>query len=240
MSPSPGSSRASTASSRSSRTTCTPRRSARRPQSPSPSARSFLPGGDGAAEPPLPGTGIGCERRASNGRVSAVPPPMSLQSLKARADRASTVADAVSDAELLRAVADGSDSAFEELRHRYRGPVERVCRSIIRGSAEAWLLTLTRNVAYNLGAKKEPEPLELAPEDGGADDPALVVDGFWLDAGLARLPQRERQVIELAYFSGLSQKQIADRLGVPLGTVKSWTRRGLHRLATLLGEETSG
>ena len=190
---------------------------------------------------------------------------MSLRSLKARADRASTVADAVSDAELLRAVADGSDSAFEELRHRYRGPVERVCRSIIRGSAEdcaqeafvrvwqkarlfdpqrgsaaAWLLTLTRNVAYNLGAKKEPEPLELAPEDGGADDPSLVVDGFWLDAGLARLPQRERQVIELAYFSGLSQTQIADRLGVPLGTVKSWTRRGLHRLATLLGEEASG
>jgi RNA polymerase sigma-70 factor (ECF subfamily) len=46
-------------------------------------------------------------------------------------------------------------------------------------------------------------------------------------------------VIELAYFADLSQTQIAARLGVPLGTVKSWTRRSLNHLATLLGEETS-
>jgi RNA polymerase sigma-70 factor (ECF subfamily) len=184
--------------------------------------------------------------------------------LRARADPASIASDGASDAELLRAVADGSDPAFEELRHRYRGAVERICRSIMRGAAEdcaqeafvriwqkarlfdprrgsaaAWLLTLTRNVAYNLRSKKEPEPLELVPDDAQADDPALSVDGFWLDAGLARLQPHERQVIELAYFADLSQTQIADRLGVPLGTVKSWTRRGLNHLATLLGEETS-
>ncbi|MBA3736455.1 MAG: RNA polymerase subunit sigma [Actinobacteria bacterium] len=181
--------------------------------------------------------------------------------MKTRADPASVVADAASDAELLRAVADGSDAAFEELRHRYRRAVERTCRSILRGSAEdcaqeafvriwqkarlfdprrgsaaAWLMTLTRNVAYNLGAKKEPEPRELVPTDAQAEDPGLSVDGFWLDAGLE---PHERQVIELAYFADLSQTQIADRLGVPLGTVKSWTRRGLNHLATLLGEETS-
>jgi RNA polymerase sigma-70 factor (ECF subfamily) len=187
-----------------------------------------------------------------------------LQSLRTRADPASATADAASDAELLRAVADGSDRAFEELRHRYQTAVQRICRSILRGSAEdcaqeafvriwqkarlfdsrrgsaaAWLLTLTRNVAYNLRAKKEPEPLELVPTDAQADDAALSVDGFWLDAGLARLPPHQRQVIELAYFADLSQTQIADRLGLPLGTVKSWTRRGLNHLATLLGEETS-
>jgi RNA polymerase sigma-70 factor (ECF subfamily) len=184
------------------------------------------------------------------------------QSLRTQADPASAAADA-SDAELLRAVADGSDLAFEELRHRYRAAVERICRSILRGSAEdcaqeafvrvwqkarlfdphrgsvaAWLLTLTRNVAYNLRAKKEPEPLELVPSDVQAEDPALSVDGFWLDAGLARLAPHQRHVIELAYFADLSQTQIADRLGVPLGTVKSWTRRGLNHLATLLEEET--
>jgi RNA polymerase sigma-70 factor (ECF subfamily) len=188
---------------------------------------------------------------------------VSLQSLRARAEAGSAVPDAASDAELLRAVADGSDAAFEELRHRYRGAVERICRSITRGGAEdcaqeafvriwqkarlfdpqrgsaaAWLLTLTRNVAYNLGSRKEPEPRELAPGDAQVDDTVFSVDGFWLEGGLVRLERHERQVIELAYFADLSQTQIADRLGVPLGTVKSWTRRGLNRLATLLEEET--
>ena len=201
-------------------------------------------------------------KHASNRLVSAVPPRVRLQSPRTQADPASAAADAVSDAELLTAVADGSDLAFEELRHRYRAAVERVCRSILRGGAEdcaqeafvriwqkarlfdpgrgsaaAWLLTLTRNVAYNLGAKREPEPFKLVPSDAQAEDPALSVDGFWLDAGLARLAPHERQVIELAYFADLSQTQIADRLGVPLGTVKSWTRRGLNHLAALLGEE---
>ena len=190
---------------------------------------------------------------------------MNPQPLPTRADRGPAVAEAASDAELIRAVADGSDTAFEELRHRYRRAVERSCRALLRtnaedcaqeaflrvwqkarlfdprrGSAAAWLLTLTRNVAYNLGAKKEPEPRELVPADAQVDDPALSVDGFWLDAGLARLAPHERQVIELAYFADLSQTEIADRLGVPLGTVKSWTRRGLNRLATLLEKETSG
>jgi RNA polymerase sigma-70 factor, ECF subfamily len=195
--------------------------------------------------------------------MSTVPPRVSGQSLTTRPDRPA-VAAAASDAELLEAVADGSDAAFDELRHRYRGAVERTCRSILRGSVEdctqeafvriwqkarlfdprrgsaaAWLLTLTRNVAYNLGAKKEPEPRELVPAEAAADDPRLSVDTFWLDAGLARLEPRERQVIELAYFADLSQTQIADQLGVPLGTVKSWTRRGLNKLASLLGEESS-
>ena len=200
--------------------------------------------------------------RASNRPVSAVPPRVNPQPLQSKSGPA--IAEAASDAELLRAVADGSDAAFEELRHRYRSAVERTCRALLRGNAEdcaqeaflrvwqkarlfdprrgsaaAWLLTLTRNVAFNLGAKKEPEPRELVPSDAQVDDPALSVDGFWLDAGLARLAPRERQVIELAYFADLSQTEIADRLGVPLGTVKSWTRRGLNRLATLLGEEAS-
>jgi RNA polymerase sigma-70 factor (ECF subfamily) len=188
---------------------------------------------------------------------------VNLQPLPTQADRRPALAEAASDAELLRAVADGSDAAFEELRHRYRGAVERTCRALLRGSAEdcaqeaflrvwqkarlfdprrgsaaAWLLTLTRNVAYNLGARREPEGRELVPADAHADDPRLSVDGFWLESGLARLEPRERQVIELAYFADLSQTQIANRLGVPLGTVKSWTRRGLNHLATLLGEET--
>ena len=63
------------------------------------------------------------------------------------------------------------------------------------------------------------------------------VDAFWLAAALHRLTERERTVIELAYYADLSEAAIARRLQVPLGSVKSWKRRGLHRLASLLGEE---
>jgi RNA polymerase sigma factor (sigma-70 family) len=165
-----------------------------------------------------------------------------------------------SDVELLRAVASGSEQAFAELRERYGRAVQRVCRSVAgvegedceqevfariwrkaalydpaRGSAAAWLLTVVRRTALNLGAARRPPlPIEDPPVVG--ERPADV-DVFWLQAGLARLPERERMVIELAYYGDLSESAIARRLRVPLGSVKSWKRRGLNRLATLLGEE---
>ena len=188
--------------------------------------------------------------------MSPVPPDVSLQSVvhPPAADR--------TDVELLEAIADGCDLAFEELRSRYRRVVDRTCRMLLRtepedcaqeafiriwqkarlfdpqrGSAAAWLLTVTRNVAHNLGAKRVPEPIAAVEEDGG-DDPEPS-DRFWVDNALAHLAPREREVIELAYFDDLSQTQIARRLDVPIGTVKSWTRRGLNKLALLLDEGTA-
>ena len=64
------------------------------------------------------------------------------------------------------------------------------------------------------------------------------LEAFWLDTALARLSERERTVIELAYFADLSEAAIARQLNAPLGSVKSWKRRGLNRLAGLLGEES--
>jgi RNA polymerase sigma-70 factor (ECF subfamily) len=167
-----------------------------------------------------------------------------------------------SDAELLRAIGEGSEPAFVELRHRYRRAVERACRSIVggeledcaqevflriwrkaslydggRGSAPAWLLTVARRTALNFRQRRA-----VRLRDELVDEMTVVeapdVDRFWVEAALERLPERERQVIELAYFHDLSQSAIAAELRVPLGSVKSWTRRGLHHLATLLGEET--
>jgi RNA polymerase sigma-70 factor (ECF subfamily) len=169
---------------------------------------------------------------------------------------------AASDAELLRAIGEGSEPAFEELRNRYRRAVERACRSIVggeledcaqevfvriwrkaslydrsRGSAPAWLLTVARRTALNFRRRREVSiPDELIDESAVE---APDVDRFWVEAALERLPERERVVIELAYFNDLSQSAIATELRVPLGSVKSWTRRGLHRLADLLDEETA-
>jgi RNA polymerase sigma-70 factor (ECF subfamily) len=193
--------------------------------------------------------------------MAPVPDDVIPQQLdRATADSASPAA---SDAELLRAIGEGSEPAFEELRHRYRRAIERACRQIVggdledcaqevfvriwrkaslydrdRGSAPAWLLTLARRTALNVRRRRElPLPDELADETG-AVEPADV-DRFWVEAALERLPERERRVLELAYFHDLSQSQVAAELRVPLGSVKSWTRRGLHRLATILDEETA-
>jgi RNA polymerase sigma-70 factor (ECF subfamily) len=165
----------------------------------------------------------------------------------------------VSDIELLRATAAGSEAAFEELRARYGNAVARVCRTVAgadredceqevfarvwakaalfdpeRGSAAAWLATLTRRTALNVRARTG-RPARVADKPVGAE--LQEVEGFWLEAALSRLPERERTVIELAYYVDLSESAIARRLQVPLGSVKSWKRRGLNRLAGLLGEE---
>jgi RNA polymerase sigma-70 factor, ECF subfamily len=192
--------------------------------------------------------------------MAAVPPDVIPQRLE-RVTAAPPPA-AASDAELLRAIGEGSEPAFEELRNRYRRAVERACRAIVggeledcaqevfvriwrkaslydrsRGSAPAWLLAVARRTALNFRRRREVSiPDELIDESAVE---APDVDRFWVEAALERLPERERVVIELAYFNDLSQSAIATELRVPLGSVKSWTRRGLHRLADLLDEETA-
>jgi len=166
-----------------------------------------------------------------------------------------------SDVELLCAIAAGSETAFAELRRRYGRAVGEVCRAVAgveredceqevfariwrkaalfdpgRGSAPAWLLTVARRTALNLGPARRP-PLPIEHPVAAAERPPDL-DTLWIRAGLARLPERERSVIELAYYGDLSESAIARRLRVPLGSVKSWKRRGLNRLATLLGEES--
>jgi RNA polymerase sigma-70 factor, ECF subfamily len=166
-----------------------------------------------------------------------------------------------SDAELLEAIAAGSQTAFEELRGRYRPAISRLCRTIAgsegedceqevfariwskamlfdrsRGSAAAWLLTVARHTALRTRSGRQPPMPVDAHSDGDAVE-AADVDRFWLLAALGRLPERERAVIELAYYRDLSESAIATQLRVPLGSVKTWKRRGLNQLATLLGDE---
>ena len=86
-----------------------------------------------------------------------------------------------------------------------------------------------------LGRDRSRRPASRAHIQSGS---AGELDAFWLEAALARLSERERMVVELAYYEDMSESAIARRLRVPLGSVKSWKRRGLNRLASMLGEES--
>jgi RNA polymerase sigma-70 factor (ECF subfamily) len=110
-----------------------------------------------------------------------------------------------------------------------------------RGSGSAWLFAVARHAIIDRARQRTEltvaEPIEKVSEEAG---PAEAAEQSWLSwtvqAAMERLPERERQVLELAYWSGFSQSEVASYLDVPLGTVKTRTRAGLGRLAALLDE----
>ena len=111
-----------------------------------------------------------------------------------------------------------------------------------RGPATGWLFAIARNAAFDaLRTREAPSRWEVPdlPDDGpGPDQRAAAAEqAFRVHAAVDRLPAHEREVIELAYYDGLSQSEVAARLGAPLGTVKTRTRRALAHLAERLAEE---
>ena len=109
-----------------------------------------------------------------------------------------------------------------------------------RGTASAWLYAVARHAIIDR-ARQRREPVVEVPEEASAEaGPEELAESSWLTwrvhAALEQLPERERAVLELAYWSGLSQTEIASYLDVPLGTVKTRTRTGLARLSGLLDE----
>jgi RNA polymerase sigma-70 factor (ECF subfamily) len=113
-----------------------------------------------------------------------------------------------------------------------------------RGTGAAWLYAVARHAIIDRARQRvEPAVAEVAEEASAEAGPMEIAEQDWLAfrvrAALERLPERERQVLELAYWSELSQSEVASYLDVPLGTVKTRTRAGLSRLANVL-EETRG
>ncbi len=119
-----------------------------------------------------------------------------------------------------------------------------------RGSPEAWLVMRAKTRAIDrLRSMRRRDRTFVAPVDESvaqapdrqADDPAAAAaDRGLVQTALAQLPEPQRRVIELAFFDGLTQTEIAARLGEPLGTVKTRARLGLERLrGALRGERLS-
>ena len=118
-----------------------------------------------------------------------------------------------------------------------------------RGTAEAWLVMRAKTRAIDkLRSIRRKEQTFVAPVDEGSargpdsrgENPALAAEDRTLVAGaLAKLPEAQRRVIELSFFGGLTQSEIATRLGEPVGTVKTRARLGLERLRGMLKDQES-
>ena len=112
-----------------------------------------------------------------------------------------------------------------------------------RAKASTWVLTLVHRRAVDVVRREQrrrAETLEQALEplaDSAEDDVWLRLERERVQAALARLPDAQREAIELAYYAGFTQSELAERLGQPIGTIKSRMFSGLARLRELLDEE---
>lgn len=163
-----------------------------------------------------------------------------------------------SDAALIEAMAGGDRGALAELYDRYAGlllaigvrilrdrrEAEDVLHDVVvemwrragdfdpdRGAARTWITLRMRSRCLDRRKRLRPA-VELEPEvvAGAAADPAGAVDGARVRAVMAALSAEQREVIELGYFGGLSSAEIAERIAVPIGTVKSRVAAALARL----------
>jgi RNA polymerase sigma-70 factor (ECF subfamily) len=112
-----------------------------------------------------------------------------------------------------------------------------------RSKPIAWLFMLTRSRAIDrLRSSSKRTKLEdsldtdIPNSDTDPEEATLVVErSNQIRNALSKLTPQQRKAIELAYFNGLSQSEIAARLNQPIGTVKSWMRLGMLKLRELLG-----
>ena len=165
-------------------------------------------------------------------------------------------------AELLAATAAGDRGAFRALHHRVGPILLGVCMRLTRdrdlghdalqeamvriwqkshyfdpakGTALGWMVTVTRNCAFNMIEKHGHLPLddELVQtlEQGAEIGAGAAID---LSRCLDALSEKHRQCILLIYHFGLSYEELADRMGAPVNTAKTWVRRAIQELRLCL------
>jgi RNA polymerase sigma-70 factor (ECF subfamily) len=110
-----------------------------------------------------------------------------------------------------------------------------------RGPGAPWLYAVARNAIIDRSRVRSEPPTDAPDEPSPDVGPPERAEAGWtawrIHRALEELSPNERAVIELAYWSGLSQSEVAEYLGIPLGTVKTRTRAALARLADQLEEE---
>jgi RNA polymerase sigma-70 factor, ECF subfamily len=118
-----------------------------------------------------------------------------------------------------------------------------------RAKASTWIVTLVHRRAVDIVRREQrrrAEPLEASALAEAAEPAGSAEDEAWLaferdrvQAALRTLPDAQREMLELAYYGGYSQSELAERLGVPLGTIKSRMFAGLARLREVLDDAES-
>ena len=142
---------------------------------------------------------------------------------------------------MLKARSDAEDLLQEVFVQVWR---QAQSYSAERGSPEAWIVNIARSRAIdkirsirrmqkNFVLTDDPARVESSEnvESSAADSETRLA----MNSALANLPETQRKVLELAYFDGLTQSEIADRLAEPLGTVKTRMRSGIQKLREVLG-----
>jgi RNA polymerase sigma-70 factor (ECF subfamily) len=115
-----------------------------------------------------------------------------------------------------------------------------------RGSPEAWIINIARSRAIDKirSIRRMQKSFVHTDDPARAESPGTVESSaaesetrLTMNSALANLPDPQRKVLELAYFDGLTQNEIADRLAEPLGTVKTRMRSGIQKLREILGTQ---
>jgi RNA polymerase sigma-70 factor (ECF subfamily) len=138
-----------------------------------------------------------------------------------------------------RTLAD--DAAAEDVAQETFATIWRVAATFDpeRGAPAGWIFTIARNAARDVACRRrltvvDDVPDTVDPALGPEDEAVRAAERFRIHVALASLNPRAREVIDLAYFEGLTQSEIAERIDLPLGTVKTRTRNALARLAESL------
>jgi RNA polymerase sigma-70 factor (ECF subfamily) len=144
---------------------------------------------------------------------------------------------------MLKARSDAEDLLQEVFVQVWR---QAQVYSAERGSPEAWIINIARSRAIDKirsirrmqkSFVLTDDPAQAESSDNVESSAAESETRLAMNSALANLPDTQRKVLELAYFDGLTQSEIADRLAEPLGTVKTRMRSGIQKLREILGTQ---